>query len=67
MNRIGRIFLKRPEWSAEAWQNHGQQNHFLGGMARCHAGREFGRDIVLACPIFAAKPPLYPADGGCAA
>jgi hypothetical protein len=36
-------------------------------LLRCHAGRESGRDIVLACPIFAAKPPLYPADGDCAA
>jgi hypothetical protein len=30
----------------------------LQGVVRYGAGREFGRDIVLACPIFAAKPPL---------
>jgi len=44
-----------------------RQKFTLHVFARCRADRESGRDIVLACPIFAAKPPLYPADGGCAA
>ncbi len=47
----------------EEWQN----DFFLGRVVRYRAGGVFGRDIVLACPIFAAKPHLYQADGGCAA
>jgi len=62
MNRIGRIFLKKPEWRAEAWQNHGQQNHFLGGMARCRAGRVYGRGIV-SHVLFFSRPPARRAYG----